>query len=82
MISNNGEIRIDLDKVTHHYNIAWQLSIIGLGKTKQEALEDLREAAHFGVDSFINEKLRNIEEIVVVRPGFIKQRKGVLDVRE
>lgn len=47
MTSNNGEIKIELDKVTQHYYIVWKLSVISLGKTKQEVLEDLREAAHF-----------------------------------
>jgi len=47
MPSNDGEIKIELDKVTQHYYIVWELSVIGLGKTKQEALEDLREACTF-----------------------------------
>jgi len=72
MPSNNGEIKIELDKVTQHYYIVWKLSIISLGKTKQEALEDLREAVHFGVDSLIDQKLRNISEIITTGPGFLK----------
>lgn len=72
MTSNNGEIKIELDKVTQHYYIVWELSVIGLGKTKQEALESLREAAHFGVDSLIDQKLRNISEIITTGSGFLK----------
>ena len=70
--SNNGEIKIELDKVTQHYYIVWELSVISLGKTKQEALESLREAAHFGVDSLIDQKLRNISEIITTGPRFLK----------
>jgi len=72
MTSNNGEIKIELDKVTQHYYIVWELSVIGLGKTKQEALESLREAAHFGVYSLIDQKLRNISEIITTGSGFLK----------
>ena len=72
MTSNNGEIKIELDKVTQHYYIVWELSVISLGKTKQEALESLREAAHFGVDSLIDQKLRNISEIITTGPRFLK----------
>jgi len=72
MTSNNGEIKIKLDKVIQHYYIVWELSVIGLGKTKQEALESLREAAHFGVDSLIDQKLRNISEIITMVSGFLK----------
>lgn len=72
MPSNNGEIKIELDKVTQHYYIVWELSAIGLGKTKQEALENLREAAHFGVDSLIDQKLRNISEIITTGLRFLK----------
>jgi len=72
MTSNNGEIKIELDKVTQHYYIVWELSVISLGKTKQEALETLRKAAHFGVDSLIDQKLRNISEIITTGPRFLK----------
>jgi hypothetical protein len=33
---------------------------IGMGKTEKEALEDLREAAHFGIETMVNLKLREI----------------------
>ena len=72
MPSNNGEIKIELNRVTQHYYIVWELSVIGLGMAKQEALEDLREAAHFGVDSLIDQKLRNISEIITTGPRFLK----------
>ena len=70
--SNNGEIKIELDKVTQHYYTVWELSAIGSAETKQEALEGLKEAAHFGVDSLIDQKLRNISEIITTGPGFLK----------
>ena len=34
--------------------------VIGLGATNNEALEDLREAAHFYIDTTINLKLQEI----------------------
>jgi len=72
MLSNNGKIKIKLAKITQKYYIVWELSAIALGKTKQEALENLREATHFGVDSLINQKLRNISEIITTEPRFLK----------
>lgn len=70
MASNNGGIKVEFDNVTQHYYTVWELGVIGSGSTKQEALEDLREAAHFGVDSLIDQKLRHISEIVTTGPRF------------
>jgi hypothetical protein len=61
---NNNEIKIEFDRATQQYYIVWELSVIGLGQTKRKALEDLRVAAHFGVDSLIDQKLRHINETV------------------
>jgi ubiquinone/menaquinone biosynthesis C-methylase UbiE len=72
MPSNNGEIKIEFDKVTQHYYVVWELSVIGLGKTRQEALDDLRQAAYFGVDSLIDQKLRNISEAVATGLRFLE----------
>jgi hypothetical protein len=38
------------------------LTSIGLGKTKAEALHDLRAAAHFGIETMADLKLREIEK--------------------
>jgi predicted RNase H-like HicB family nuclease len=38
------------------------LTSVGLGKTKTEALDDLRAAAHFGIETMVDLKLREIEK--------------------
>ena len=50
-------IKIGFDKESQNYYADCRLIASGLGKTKEEALEDLREAGHFGVDILINMKL-------------------------
>jgi predicted RNase H-like HicB family nuclease len=57
----NG-INLEFDSETGEYYIIWEPVVIGAGKTEDEALEDLREAAHFGVDSLIALKLKNIRK--------------------
>jgi len=54
------DIEIEFDEQTQDYYIVWQPIVASLGKTRQEALEDLREAAHFGVDTLIDLKLEDI----------------------
>ena len=55
-----NEIEIEFDEETQEYYIIWEPVVISLGKTKEEALEDLREAARQGVDTLINSKLMDI----------------------
>ena len=55
-------IKIEFDKETQSYYIIWQPVVIGSGKTKADALQDLREAAHFGVDNLIALKLKEIRK--------------------
>ena len=50
-------VEIVFDEQNLNYYADCRFIAIGLGKTKEEALEDLREAAHFGVDTLINLKL-------------------------
>lgn len=57
----NG-ISLEFDKKSGEYYIVWEPLVIGAGKTKDEALQDLREAAHFGVDTMIDRKLQNIKK--------------------
>jgi|LGOV01.1.fsa_nt_gb predicted RNase H-like HicB family nuclease len=60
-MSSNRDIQIEFDEETQNYYVSWEPPIaIGLGKTKEEALEDLREAAHLGVDTLIDLKLRDV----------------------
>jgi len=60
-LAKNG-INFEFDSETGEYCIIWEPVVIGTGKTKDEALEDLRTAAHFGVDTLIDLKLKNIKE--------------------
>jgi predicted RNase H-like HicB family nuclease len=55
-------INLEFDRETGEYYIMWKPVVIGAGKTEHEALEDLREAAHFGVDTLINLKLKDIKK--------------------
>jgi predicted RNase H-like HicB family nuclease len=54
-----SNITLRYDKETGDYYIVWEPVIIAAGTTKHEALEDLRTAAHFGVDTLVNLKLKN-----------------------
>lgn len=55
-------IKIEFDNETQSYYIIWQPVVIGLGKTKTDTLQDLREAAHFGADNLIDLKLKEIRK--------------------
>jgi hypothetical protein len=57
-----SSIDLEFDKESGEYYIVWEPVIIGAGKTADEALEDLRAAGHFGVDTLINRKLQNIKK--------------------
>ena len=58
----SSDIETEFDRGTQDYCIVREPVVISSGKTKEEALEDLREAAHFGVDTFVDLKLRDIRE--------------------
>jgi len=60
-LAKNG-INLEFDKEIRQYYIVWEPIVIALGKTRHEALEDLREAAHCGVDTLIDLKLKNIKK--------------------
>ena len=60
-MSRRPDIKIEFDQETGSYFIIWELLVISLGKTEEEALQDLREAAHLGVDTFIDAKLKDVE---------------------
>lgn len=55
-----ASIDLNYDRETGAYYACWGLTAIGAGKTKKEALEDLRAAVHFGVDTLIDQKLDKI----------------------
>jgi len=57
-----NSINLEFDKKSGEYYIVWEPVVIGAGKTAGDALQDLREAAHFGVDTMIDRKLQNIKK--------------------
>jgi len=57
-----NSIDLEFDKESGEYYIVWEPLVIGAGKTAGDALQDLREAAHFGVDTMIDRKLQNIKK--------------------
>lgn len=59
-MSRNNDIEIGFDEETQNYYVIWEPIVVSLGKTMQETLEDLRKTAHFGVDMWIDMKLKDI----------------------
>ena len=55
-----NDINLEFDSESRDYYVVWQPIVVGRGKTKHKALEDLREAAHFGVDTLIDLKSADI----------------------
>jgi predicted RNase H-like HicB family nuclease len=58
----DNSINLEFDNKSGEYYIVWEPVVIGAGKTAGEALEDLREAAHFGVDTLVDRKLQDIKK--------------------
>jgi predicted RNase H-like HicB family nuclease len=57
------EITITYDDDSQSYYCIWRpLISVGLGKTESEALDDLRAAAHLGIETVVDLKLREIEK--------------------
>jgi orotidine-5'-phosphate decarboxylase len=61
-MSRRNEIEVEFDEASQDYCAVWELLVIGAGKTRQDALDDLRQAAHFGADTFIDLKLKDINK--------------------
>jgi predicted RNase H-like HicB family nuclease len=56
------EIMIAYDDDSQSYYCIWRpLTSVGLGRTRAEALDDLRAAAYLGIETMVNLKLREIE---------------------
>ncbi|MBN2462503.1 MAG: hypothetical protein JXB43_02760 [Dehalococcoidia bacterium] len=62
-MSQTNEIQIEFDEIAQGYYAVWQPVVIATGKTRRKALDDLRKTAHFGVDTFIDSKLEDINKI-------------------
>ena len=61
MKNENRDLQIDYDTVSQTYYVIWQpMVVIGAGPTKKAAMDDLKKAAHFGIDIIIDEKLKVI----------------------
>jgi predicted RNase H-like HicB family nuclease len=57
------EITITYDDDSQSYYCIWRpLTSVGLGKTEAQALDDLRAVAHFGIETMVDLKLREIEK--------------------
>ena len=59
-MSRQNGIDIEVDKATRGYYGIWEPIGIGAVKTRHEALDDLKQAAYFGVDRSIDLKLKVI----------------------
>ena len=60
--AEKNDILLEYDEIHESYFVIWNMSVAGLGKTKQSALNDLRKAAHFGIDTMVKLKLQTIEQ--------------------
>ncbi len=56
-----NDINLEYDQESGEYYIVWEPVILSAGKTERQALEELRGAAHLGVDTLIDLKLKNIK---------------------
>ena len=58
---DDGEMTTEYDdELQSYYIVCTCMAAAGLGKTKQEALADFREAAHLGIDTAVDLKLAEI----------------------
>jgi hypothetical protein len=57
-----NDINLEYDQESREYYIVWEPVILSAGKTERQALEELRGAAHSGVDTLIDLKLKNIKK--------------------
>lgn len=57
------EIEVAYDDDSQSYYCIWQpLISVGLGQTEAKALDDLRAAAHLGIETVIGLKMREIDK--------------------
>jgi predicted RNase H-like HicB family nuclease len=57
-----NDINLEYDKESGDYYIVWEPVVVSAGKSARQALEELRGAAHSGVDTLIDLKLENIKK--------------------
>ena len=69
-LPSDNEIRTEYDSDSQSYFVIWRpLTAIGMGRTEQAALEDLRTAAHFGIETMVNSKLSTISPDLSTKGG-------------
>jgi hypothetical protein len=57
----DSEINIEFDEESGNFYIVWRpFAAVGMGKTAGEALEDVRPAAHHGIETAVDMKLSEI----------------------
>lgn len=59
---SGNDIQLEFDRENGDYYIVWEPVVLSVGKTQRQALEELRGAAHLGVDTCIDRKLQNINK--------------------
>ncbi|MGD9116514.1 MAG: hypothetical protein PVJ61_04975 [Dehalococcoidia bacterium] len=59
---DRGDINLEFDEDSGEYYIVWEPLVVSAGRTERQALEELRGAAHLGVDTLIDKKLENIKK--------------------
>ena len=57
-----NDINLEYDRESGDYYIVWEPVVVSAGKTARQALEEVRGAAHLGVDTLIDRKLKNIKK--------------------
>jgi hypothetical protein len=59
---HDKKMLIEYDENLRSYYIVWNPTVaLGLGRTKKKALEDLRAAAHLGIDTTIDTRMGEID---------------------
>ena len=69
----NQDILIESDAETQDFYTIWEPgSAIGTGRTKEAALDDLKEAVHFYIDTMVELKLRETDDDATMQGGGAK----------
>jgi hypothetical protein len=59
---DRNDIKLEYDQESRDYYIVWEPVILSAGRTERQALEELRGAAHLGVDTIIDLKLKKMKK--------------------
>ncbi len=61
MMMPDNEIDIEFDEESGNFYVVWRpFTAVGMGETAREALEDLKQAAHFGIETAVDMKMSEI----------------------